>query len=78
MNCPDCAAPTKVLDSRTKVKYKSRRRRCINCENKFNTREYPNEALIKFKAEYLALQDEVKKLRVIDKILKVRKTEFDL
>ena len=78
MNCPDCEAPTKVLDSRTKPKYKSRRRRCINCEKKFNTREYPNDALVRFKAEYLALQDEVKKLRVIDKILKVNKTNFEL
>ena len=73
MNCPECDSPSKVLDSRPKPNYKYRRRKCIICDHKFSTRVYEVDALINLKENYLALQDEVKRLRIADRLLRREK-----
>ena len=78
MHCPDCKAPTKVLDTRAKPRFQLRRRVCINCDKRFNTREYAVEDLARLKAEYLTLQDEVKRLKVADKMVFMQKKGFEL
>tara|TARA_Y100001938_G_C8049412_1_gene410845 strand:- start:909 stop:1148 length:240 start_codon:yes stop_codon:yes gene_type:complete len=78
MHCPECEAPTKVIDTRTDKNFCRRRRVCVNCDKRFNTREYTIDDLTKLKAEYLLLQDEVKRLKVADKMLSFRKKGFEL
>jgi transcriptional regulator NrdR family protein len=78
MNCPECNAPTKVFDTRPKANFQHRRRECLNCTKRFTTREYTMEDLIRLKAEYLTLQDEVKRLKVADKMVFAAKGEFKL
>jgi len=78
MRCPDCKALTKVLDTRAKSRFQLRRRVCVNCAKRFNTREYAVEDLARLKAEYLTLQDEVKRLKVADKMVFMRKKGFEL
>jgi hypothetical protein len=46
---------------------------CVVCAHKFSTREYEVDSLIKLKESYLALQDEVKRLKVTERLLTGKK-----
>lgn len=39
MKCPNCHSDTKVIDSRSTLYEKRRRRECINCKTRFTTYE---------------------------------------
>tara|TARA_E500000331_G_C17182952_1_gene681350 strand:- start:666 stop:905 length:240 start_codon:yes stop_codon:yes gene_type:complete len=78
ITCPDCKAPTKVLETRSKKNCQTRRRECVNCKTRFNTREYSLDDLIKLKEEYLSLQEEVKRLKLAHKMLRFDNRNFEL
>lgn len=43
MDCPNCGAPTKVVDSRPSAKTVVRRRKCLECKYRFSTIEIDTE-----------------------------------
>ena len=54
MTCPVCGGATKVTDSRSDGETVRRRRECVNCGERFTTREMDVdqlEKLLKAKAE---------------------------
>lgn len=45
MNCIECGAGTKVIDSRYKEKTVERRRECLRCGYRFSTREVDRDVM---------------------------------
>lgn len=45
MTCPICGGETKVVDSRSELDCVYRRRRCLDCEYRFTTREIEDDLL---------------------------------
>lgn len=64
MSCGKCGADTRVLETRTRINCQVRRRECVDCGKRFNTREYDMDYLLGLKEEYSALRNEVRRLRL--------------
>jgi transcriptional regulator NrdR family protein len=64
MNCPECKAGTKVLETRMTAKgHRWRRRECIVCSHRFTTTEWSRQAR--------TITVRVKKSEVLDKLRSV-------
>lgn len=57
MRCRKCGSETSVLSTRTRAGIINRRRECVNCQERFSTKEVRNEDVARLKASVTRFMD---------------------